>query len=97
MARRAARVDRNQAEIVRALRSIGASVAVTSNVGDGFGDLVAGLRGKNFLLECKDPKKPLCERRLTPAQEEFHRSWAGQIAVVETVEEAIAVVMNGES
>ena len=54
MSARAARVDSNQAQIVRALRDVGIHVFVTSGVGDGFPDLVAVRRdGRVILLEVK--------------------------------------------
>lgn len=48
--RRRARVDDNQAEIVKVLRQLGATVRPTHTVGDGFPDLVVGWRGKNYLV-----------------------------------------------
>lgn len=90
--RRAARVDANHHEIVKALRAIGASVADTSAVGQGFPDLVCGFRGRNWLLECKDGSKPPSARKLTPAQIEFKATWRGHWAVVTTAAEAIEVI-----
>lgn len=92
--RRAAKVDDNQAEIVAALRKIGASVTVTSAVGNGFPDLAVGWRGMTTLLELKDGSKPPSARKLTPEQEKWHANWRGQVAVVETVEQAIEAVTN---
>lgn len=88
------RVDRNQSEIVDALRSIGATVAITSALGKGFPDLVAGYRGKNYLIEVKDWQKRPSERRLTPDEAEWHQSWRGQVCVIETKDEAISLVMG---
>lgn len=90
--RRAAKVDANQAEIVRALRAVGAVVTSTASAGSGFPDLAVGYRGKTFLLEVKDGSRPPSERRLTPAQEEWHAAWRGQVAVVETVQQALEVI-----
>ena len=87
------RVDANQADIVKGLRAIGCSVAVTSSAGDGFPDLVVGYYGKNFLLEVKDGDKPPSKRKLTPEQEQFHINWRGQIAIVESIDAAIALVL----
>jgi len=53
---RAKRVDANQMEIVKFLRSIGASVCNISSFGEGAPDLIVGLFGKNFLWEVKDGK-----------------------------------------
>jgi hypothetical protein len=97
--RRAASTDDNQTEIVKALRKIGCSVAVTSAVGDGFPDLVVGridINGdrKNWLVEVKDGNKPPSKRKLTPAQVDFHLAWKGQIAVVKSTVEALDLVLN---
>lgn len=88
---RAARIDSNQNVIVAALRAIGCSVAITSGIGKGFPDLVVARAGKNYLIEIKDPSKPKADRQLTPAQVKFHSEWRGQIAVVETIDEAIKI------
>lgn len=85
-------MDANQAEIVRALRAIGASVAITSALGDGFPDLVVGFRGKNFLVELKDGRKPPSARKLTEAEECFSERWRGQIAIINNIEEAIKLL-----
>lgn len=85
---RAAKVDKNQREIVMALRQVpGCSVAVTSSAHDGFPDLVVGFRGTNSMLEVKDRNG-----KLTPAQEKFHASWRGQIEVIRSVEEALRAI-----
>lgn len=86
------RSDANQTEIVEQCRKIGLSVAITSGVGDGFTDLVIGWRERNYLIELKDPNKPLSKRKLTPAQQEFHQTWKGQKAVAETIEDILKIV-----
>jgi hypothetical protein len=84
---RAKKVDTNQNEIVQALRQVGASVDVTSGMGEGFPDLVAGFRGQSFLLEVKYRKG-----RLTKPQEIWHRNWKGQVAIVHDVFEALFAI-----
>jgi len=102
--RRAAKVDDNQSEIVSALRSIGATVAITSAVGDGFPDLVVGFNGVNFLLEIKDGKKAPSAQKLTPDQKIFFfgdpsneksSPWAGSATVVNSIEAAFAAIGFG--
>ena len=90
--RRRARVDGNQAEIVKALRQIGASVATCHAVGQGFPDICVGYNGDTFLLEIKDPTKPKGDQKLTPSQVEWHQSWRGHVAVVKTVKEALEAI-----
>lgn len=92
--RRAARVDDNQADIVAALRKIGASVQPLHAVGSGCPDLLVGWRGMTSLLEVKDGSKPPSARKLTPDQVKWHANWRGQVAVVETIEQAIEAITN---
>ena len=98
---RARRTDRNQIEIVSALRKIGCSVAVTSGAGDGFPDIVVGrtdIHGekRNWLIEIKDGEKPPSERKLKPKQIKFHAEWNGQVDVVTSKEEAINLILQHE-
>lgn len=90
--RRAARVDDNQAEIVAALRAAGCSVTSLASIGKGCPDIVVGRAGMNYLMEIKDGNKPPSKRSLTPEEKKWHESWKGQVAVVESVEDALRVV-----
>ncbi|WP_372570382.1 hypothetical protein [Ruegeria jejuensis] len=90
--RRAAKVDDNQPEIVKALRKAGATVTPTHAAGDGFPDLAVGYRGFNYFLEVKDGNKPPSARKLTKDQVEWHDKWRGQVAVVKSVDEALEVL-----
>lgn len=88
----AAQVDRNQPEIVQALRSVGCSVQPLHQVGGGVPDLLVGIGGLNYLLEVKDGAKPPSARALNADQVVWHRDWRGQRVVVESVEDALAAV-----
>lgn len=90
--RRAARVDDNQNEIVQALRDCGASVAVTSHVGNGFPDIVVGFRDINYLFEIKDGCKPPSQRRLTEDEQKWHDAWWGVVVVVNNVDEVLRAI-----
>jgi hypothetical protein len=92
--RTAARVDANQPEIVKALRAIGASVLVMSQLKNCF-DLLIGYRGRTFLFEVKDGSKPPSARKLTPGEQEFKDSWKGsEYHIVLSVEQAIEIVTS---
>ena len=95
--RRAAKVDQNQSEIVAALRKIGATVQPLHGVGSGCPDLLVGYRGVNYLVEVKDGSKPPSARKLTPDQVEWHINWRGQVAVADSRDAAIAVIMGDKS
>jgi Holliday junction resolvase len=92
--RRAAKIDANQTEIVKALRQVGASVQSLASTGKGCPDLLVGFRGVNWLLEIKDGQKVKSARKLTPDQVEWHESWRGRVYIVESVDQAISL-LNG--
>lgn len=82
-------MDANQAEIVEALRGIpDVSVAITSALGNGFGDIVVGYRGFNFLFEIKAD----ANQSLTEDQERFHVAWKGQVQKVFSLKEIITTL-----
>lgn len=88
--RYAAKIDANQPDIVKGLRSLGCVVWSTAGVGKGFPDIVVGHGGRNYLFEIKDPGKEPSRRRLTEREGEFFTLWAdkGQVNVILTVEDA---------
>lgn len=92
MTRRAAKVDRNQAEIVGALRAVGASVEPLHTVGKGCPDLLVGFRGQNWLIEVKDGLAPNSAQKLNDRQVVWHRDWRGQAVVVNNAEDAIRAI-----
>jgi hypothetical protein len=92
--RRAPRLDANHGEITDVLRGAGASVWSTAGVGHGFPDLVVGWQGVNLLVEVKDGRKPPSARRLTADEEQFHRRWLGQVAVVMAPGDALWLLSN---
>lgn len=83
------RADLNQSEIVRALRAVGASVHITSQVGGGFPDLVCGIFGKNYLIEVKNRDT---YGKLSTEQLIFRDKWKGKVYVVNSVDEALKVI-----
>ena len=84
---RAAKVDANQAEIVKALRKCGISVQSTASLGRGFPDLVAGKGALTWLIEVKGPKG-----RLTNDQIEFIDAWSGTVHVARSINDALRIV-----
>ena len=83
------RVDANQPAIVSALRQVGATVHVTSMIGNGFPDIVVGYRGTTFLFEIKDGQKVMSKRQLTGDEQIWHANWQGHVAIVESIEDAL--------
>lgn len=92
--RRAANLDGNHKQVVLALQAIGASVQSLASMGGGVPDLAVGLNNFNVFLEIKNSSKRPSARKLTEAEKRWHASWAGQVAVVTTPEEAQLVVIQ---
>lgn len=90
--RTAARADANQGEITGALRAVGASVQPLHSIGKGCPDLLVGWQGRNLLLELKDGAKVPSRRKLTEDEDAWHRAWGGQVAVVESVTDALRLL-----
>jgi hypothetical protein len=84
---RAARADKNQPEIVDALRKVGATVQHLHKVGEGCPDILVGFRGRNFLFEIKHGKGQLNED-----QKKWHIGWRGDVYVVRKSEDAMLVL-----
>lgn len=89
---RAARIDANQTQIVKALRKAGCTVQHLHSVGKGCPDLLVGRAGVNYLLELKDGAKSPSEQKLTPDQVIWHSEWGGSVAVVNSEEAALKEV-----
>ena len=95
MMRRAANIDANQAQIVAALRQVGALVQHLHTVGGGCPDLLVGFRRRLVLLEVKDGSRKPSDRKLTEAEQKFHALWRAAglpVFVVENVEQALEAI-----
>ncbi len=84
----AGKVDGNHAEIVKALRDHSIAATSIAVVGGGVPDILCGFRDLTMVLEVKMPGKDL-----TAAEKHWHQTWPGQVAIVETAEEAISAVV----
>jgi hypothetical protein len=82
--------DANQSEIVAALRAAGASVTILAGVGCGCPDILIGWHDHNLLLEIKNPAGR--GNRLTEAETAWITTWQGQVAIVCSINEALAVL-----
>ena len=80
----ARRSDKNQQEIIDALRAVGASVTSIHRVGQGVPDLLVGFRGVTYLMEVKGKGA-----KLTSDEQDWHDLWRGQVAIVRNIDEAL--------
>lgn len=90
--RRYPNLDSTQPDIVKALRQAGASVTSLASVGDGCPDILVGIRNVTTVMEIKDGAKPPSKRKLTEPEVDWHRDWRGSKHIVESVEQALAVL-----
>jgi len=90
--RRQAKADNNQPEIVRAFRELGCSVQHLHAVGQGCPDILIGKYGLNLLVEIKDGKNMPSKKRLTQDEADWHRQWRGQVCIVESTKQAVALI-----
>lgn len=81
----ARRVDANQAEIVAALRKIGAAVTPLHTVGQGVADLLVSWRQRWFLFEVKSDHKG----KLTPDEKRWIGEQRAPVFVITSASEAI--------
>lgn len=97
--RRIARTDANHSLILGAFMRCGCEVESLHQLGGGVPDALIFNRssGRLFLVEIKDGSKPPSARALTPDQREWHKRWEGApVYIVETVEQAVALVAGKE-
>jgi hypothetical protein len=94
--RRRGKTDGNQTRLVKFLNDLGALVADTSGLGEGFPDLVVGWRGDVYLVEVKNDAMPPSKRGLTDAEQNFHARWKhivpARLWIVKDEDEVLAML-----
>ena len=83
------KVDKNQKDVVKALRDYGADVFHLHTVGGGIPDLMVCYEDNTILMEVKDGEG----KKLTPQQITLFANWrGGPLHRVNSVQEAIEVL-----
>jgi len=83
------KVDKNQKDVVKALRDYGADVFLLHTVGGGIPDLMVCYEEQTILIEVKDGE----DKKLTPLQITLFANWkGGPLHRVNSVQEAIEVI-----
>ena len=77
-----ARRDSNEAEIVEALRAVGAGVIRLDEF-----DLLVAFRGNYYAFEVKTPEGELSDKQL-----KFINEWPGSIYIVRSADEALRYI-----
>ncbi len=91
---RAAKVDDNHRAVGAVFRGYGATLQSLAMVGHGCPDWLVGYMGRNRLVEVKDGGKEPARRALTPDQKDWHALWRGEVDIVESVQDAEALIMK---
>ena len=87
------KVDKNQKDVVKALRDYGAQVFLLHTVGGGIPDLMVCYNDQTILMEVKDGE----DKKLTPQQITLFANWqGGALFRVNSVQEAIDVLKSYE-
>ncbi len=92
--RKYGKIDANQKQIVSNLRRLGYSVYSTASLGDGFPDIIVGIKNQNFLFEIKDGTQVKSKQKLTELEQKFFDSWKGQVSKIGSLEEILEVIEN---
>jgi hypothetical protein len=83
------KVDKNQKDVVKALRDYGADVFLLHTVGGGIPDLMVCYNDETILIEVKDG----ADKKLTPQQIFLFAGWkGGPLHRVNSVQEAVEVL-----
>lgn len=86
------KVDDNQPEIVKFIRSMGATVQHLHTIGKGCPDIAIGYAGLTMLAELKDGSKPVSAQKLTADEQKWHDDWKGGVYLIRNVKDAANAV-----
>jgi hypothetical protein len=86
------KADKNQPEIVEAIRKLGGTVLHLHTLGHGAPDICIGYGGLSLLAEIKDGGRPLSAQKLTKDEQEWHSKWTGGCYLIRNVEDAAKAV-----
>lgn len=89
--RRAARVDDNQSEIVKAFRDLGWYVLIISQLKNCC-DIIVSKNSRTIAIEIKDGKKPPSQRKLSEGEEKFKAEWQGEYALITSIEDILKIM-----
>jgi Holliday junction resolvase len=92
--RKYGRRDDNHTDIVGTFRAIGFSVLDTASLGGGAPDIIVSNHLNTWAIEIKDGDKSPSKRKLREAQKKFRATWQGKYAIIESVDDVLALVRN---
>jgi len=90
--RRAARVDTNQPEIVKAFRDLGWYVLIISQLKNCC-DIIVSKNGRTIAVEIKDGSKPPSQQRLSQGEIKFKKEWQGEYALITSIDDVTELIL----
>ena len=84
--RRAARVDDNQPEIVKAFRALGWYVLIISQLKNCC-DIIVSKNGRTIAIEIKDGRKTPSQQKLSAGELKFQSEWQGEYALITSIDD----------
>ena len=88
--RRAAKVDANQSEIVKAFRSLGWYVLIISQLKNCC-DIIVSKNGRTIAIEIKDGSKSPSQRKLSEGELKFKNEWQGEYLLIESIDDVLRI------
>jgi len=88
--RRAARVDANQAEIVKEFRRFGWYVLIISQLKNCC-DIIVSKNYRTIAIEIKDGSKPKSAQKLSEGELKFKDEWKGEYRLVNCIEDVLRI------
>lgn len=87
---RAARVDANQPEIVKAFRRLGWYVLIISQLKNCC-DIIVSKNGRTIAVEIKDGDNPPSQQKLTKGEIKFKSEWKGEYMLITSVNDVLSI------
>lgn len=88
--RYAAKIDRNQPEVVKLFRKLGWTVLIISQL-KSCCDICVSKNGRTIMVEIKDGEKPPSSQKLTPGEIKFKDAWQGEYRIVNCVDDVLEI------
>ena len=87
---RAARIDKNQPEIVKLFRKLGWYVLIISQLKNCC-DIIVSKNGRTIAVEIKDGEKPPSQQKLSAGELKFKDEWKGEYRLITCIDDVIAI------
>lgn len=88
--RRAAKVDANQSEIVKAFRDLGWYVLIISQLKNCC-DIIVSKKGRTIAIEIKDGKKSKSQQKLSEGELKFKSEWQGEYKLITCINDVLDI------